>query len=229
MKYLKKFEHFTGHDLGRFSEEEENKDFMNNPDENEQAFDQEEEEIFNSEDEADELEDERESEEEDTYEDEREEEKGRVWGDEVVEKKKINAGFQAYLDKKAGKKTDKKEDKEEKGSKKAKPDFLDLDKDGDKKEPMKKAAKEAKDKKKSKVNENFWSSIFGKPTVKDAAHDQLRGQGYSHTGKDENNYIMFNGQKFYQDQIQYDDYQSTKPLPRVEGHRLIIANPAWSM
>jgi len=233
MKYLKKFEHFTGYDLGRFSDEEENKDFMNQPDENEQAFDQEEEEIFNSEEEADELEEREESEEENTYEEEREEEKGRVWGDEVVERKKINAGFQAYLDKKAGKKADKKEDKkeekEEKGSKKAKPDFLDLDKDGDKKEPMKKAAKEAKDKKKSKVNENFWDSIFGKPSVDQAAHDQLKGQGFSHRGKDEDNYIMFNGQKFYQDQIQYDDYQSTKPLPRVEGHRLIIANPAWSM
>lgn len=34
--------------------------------------------------------------------------------------------------------------------KKAKPDFLDLDKDGDKKEPMKKAAKEAKEKKDDK-------------------------------------------------------------------------------
>jgi hypothetical protein len=44
----------------------------------------------------------------------------------------MNAGFQAYLDKKAGKKADKKEEKEEK--------------DGDKKEPMKKAAKEAKEK-----------------------------------------------------------------------------------
>jgi hypothetical protein len=205
---------------------------MTQPDENEQAFDQEEEEIFNSEDEKEELREEEKDSYEDSYEDEREEEKGRVWGDEVVERKKINAGFQAYLDKQKAKKAgkeDKKEDKEEKGGKKAKPDFLDLDKDGDKKEPMKKAAKEAKDKKKSKVNENFWSSIFGKPTVKDAAHDQLRGQGYSHTGKDEDNYIMFNGQKFYQDQIQYDDYQSTKPLPRVEGHRLIIANPAWSM
>jgi hypothetical protein len=232
MKYLKKFENF---DLGRFSDEEENKNFMNQPDENEQAFDQEEEEIFNSEEEADELEEREESEEENTYEDEREEEKGRVWGDEVVERKKINAGFQAYLDKKAGKKADKKDDKddkkEEKGRKKAKPDFLDLDKDGDKKEPMKKAAKEAKDKKKSKVNENFWNSIFGKPSVNQAAHDSLRGQGFSHRGKDkdENNYVMFNGQKFYQDQIQYDDYQSTKPLPRVEGNILIIANPAWSL
>jgi len=223
MKYLKKFENF---DLGRFSDEEENKNFMTQPDENEQAFDDEdmkEDEYSHENDEENE---------EDTYEDEREEEKGRVWGDEVVERKKINAGFQAYLDKQKAKKAgkeDKKEEKEEKGSKKAKPDFLDLDKDGDKKEPMKKAAKEAKDKKKSKVNENFWNSIFGKPSVDQAAHDQLKGQGFSHRGKDEDNYIMFNGQKFYQDQIQYDDYQSTKPLPRVEGHRLIIANPAWSM
>jgi hypothetical protein len=36
------------------------------------------------------------------------------------------------------------------GKKKAKPDFLDLDKDGDKKEPMKKAAKDAKGKKEDK-------------------------------------------------------------------------------
>ena len=226
MKYLKKFENF---DLGRFSDEEENKNFMTQPDENEQAFDDEDmkEDEYSHEDDE-----ENEEGHEDTYEDEREEEKGRVWGDEVVERKKINAGFQAYLDKQKAKKAgkeDKKEEKEEKGSKKAKPDFLDLDKDGDKKEPMKKAAKEAKDKKKSKVNENFWNSIFGKPSVDQAAHDQLKGQGFSHRGKDEDNYIMFNGQKFYQDQIQYDDYQSTKPLPRVEGHRLIIANPAWSM
>ena len=147
MKYLKKFENF---DLGRFSDEEENKNFMTQPDENEQTFDQEEEEIFNSEDEREELKEEEEESHEDTYEDEREEEKGRVWGDEVVERKKINAGFQAYLDKKAGKKADKKEDKEEKGGKKAKPDFLDLDKDGDKKETMKKAAKDAKDGKEEK-------------------------------------------------------------------------------
>jgi hypothetical protein len=69
----------------------------------------------------------------------------RVWGDEVVEKKKMNAGFQAYLDKQKAKKGGK---DEEKGGKKAKPDFLDLDKDGNKKESMKKAAKDAKDDKK---------------------------------------------------------------------------------
>ena len=64
---------------------------------------------------------------------------------------KINAGLQAYLDKKKGKKSGKKEEengKEENGngksSKGGKPDFLDLDKDGDKKESMKKAAKDKK-------------------------------------------------------------------------------------
>lgn len=79
------------------------------------------------------------------------------------------------------------------------------------------------------VNEGFWSSIFGKPTVGDAAHDSLRGKGYSHTGKDENNYIMFDGQKFYPDQIEYDDYNSTKQIPRVENGKLIVANPVWNM
>ena len=60
---------------------------------------------------------------------------------------KMPAGLQAYLDKKKGKKSDKKEDENGNGksSKGGKPDFLDLDKDGDKKESMKKAAKEKKE------------------------------------------------------------------------------------
>ena len=147
MKYLKKFENFSGQDLGRFSDEDE-KDFMNNPNEAPQAFDQEEEEIYNYEDEEDEIEEREEDEREESFEDEREDERGRVWGDEVVERKKINAGFQAYLDKQKAKKAGKEDKKEEKGGKKAKPDFLDLDKDGDKKESMKKAAKDAKEDKK---------------------------------------------------------------------------------
>ena len=59
---------------------------------------------------------------------------------------KVNPGLQAYLDKKKGKKDngDEKEEENGKESKASKPDFLDLDKDGDKKEPMKKAAKEKK-------------------------------------------------------------------------------------
>ena len=68
---------------------------------------------------------------------------------------KVNPGLQAYLDKKKGKKENGDDDKKENGddkengngkeSKGSKPDFLDLDKDGDKKEPMKKAAKEKKE------------------------------------------------------------------------------------
>ena len=82
------------------------------------------------------------------------------------------------------------------------------------------------------VNESFWASIFGKPTVKGAAHDSLRGQGYSHIVRDErneDNYIVFDGQKFYPDQIEYDDVYSTKKIPRVENGKLIVANPAWNL
>ena len=161
MKYLKKFENFTEQDLGdRFSdevtpmnhyEEEEEKD---NFDYRKDFFGNEEE-----------------KEEEQTcascnctdcecgneMEDEYDEDEARVWGDELVEKKKINKGFQAYLDKQKSKK----EDKNEKGSKKAKPDFLDLDKDGNKKESMKKAAKDAKEDKKEDKKEDNKKPKFG--------------------------------------------------------------------
>ena len=71
--------------------------------------------------------------------------------EEVIDEK-MNAGLRAYLDKKKGKKgngDDKKEmngngNGNGKGSKGSKPDFLDLDKDGNKTEPMKSAAKSAK-------------------------------------------------------------------------------------
>jgi hypothetical protein len=143
MKYLKKFENF---DLGRFAqeqEEEENIAKLNLEEEEEDCApcnDEEVDEIPGGE---------WEEQEEEEEEEEQEENRIRRWGDEVVEKKKVNAGFQAYLDKQKAKKEDKKDDKkEEKGGKKSKPDFLDLDKDGDKKESMKKASKDAKDDKK---------------------------------------------------------------------------------
>lgn len=81
-----------------------------------------------------------------------------------------------------------------------------------------------------KVNESFWNSIFGPPTVSDAAKDSLKGVGFSHRGKDEReeNFIVFKGQKFYPSEIQYDDPNSTKEIPRVEGGILIVANPIWS-
>ena len=72
---------------------------------------------------------------------------------------KVNPGLQAYLDKKKGKKDngDEKEEENGKESKGSKPDFLDLDKDGDKKEPMKKAAKE----KKEETEYNYVSAYLG--------------------------------------------------------------------
>ena len=77
---------------------------------------------------------------------------------------KVNPGLQAYLDKKKGKKEngEEKEEKNGNGSKGSKPDFLDLDKDGDKKEPMKKAAKE-KNMKKEEVQQmdEFVSAALG--------------------------------------------------------------------
>ena len=76
----------------------------------------------------------------------------------------VNPVLQAYLDKKKGKKDDgdEKEEKNGNGSKGSKPDFLDLDKDGDKKEPMKKAAKE-KNMKKEEVQQmdEFVASAMG--------------------------------------------------------------------
>ena len=68
--------------------------------------------------------------------------------EEIIDEK-MNAGLRAYLDKKKGKKTDDKEEngngKNGKASKGSKPDFLDLDKDGNKTEPMKSAAKSKKE------------------------------------------------------------------------------------
>lgn len=121
MKYLRTFENFEAHD-----EEE----LMPT------AFDME------LDAEEDEFQDElAQDEEEEAWEEEESKPEEEV--EEItLEKKKLPAGLKAYLDKKkkggAAKTT--------KG--KAKPDFLDLDKDGDKKESMKKAAKEAKAKKK---------------------------------------------------------------------------------
>tara|TARA_B100001094_G_scaffold147665_2_gene143089 strand:+ start:94906 stop:95706 length:801 start_codon:yes stop_codon:yes gene_type:complete len=71
---------------------------------------------------------------------------------ETVDEGKVNPGLQAYLDKKKGKKDDK-DDKDDKVEEKAKPDFADIDKDGNKKETMKKAAKDKKEKADESINE----------------------------------------------------------------------------
>ena len=112
---------------------------------------------------------------------------------------KIPAGLQAYIDKKKGKKGngDKKEDngngngngkdhgngKEHgngngNGSKGSKPDFLDLDKDGDKKEPMKKAAKEKKEETEYNYVNAYVEKVMGAdPTMRMmAAKDRMKGK-----------------------------------------------------
>lgn len=161
MKYLKKFENFTGQDLGdRFSDEVTP---MNHYEE--EGNEEEEEEQTCASCNCTECECGNEMEDE-FDEDEAMPIKRKVWGDEVVERKKVNAGLQAYLDKQKAKKGGK---DEEKSGKKAKPDFLDLDKDGNKKESMKKAAKDAKedkggkeDNKKPKFGSAEWQKKYGK-------------------------------------------------------------------
>ena len=101
---------------------------------------------------------------------------------------KIPAGLQAYLDKKKGKKSngDKKEEENGNGkdhgngngSKGSKPDFLDLDKDGDKKEPMKKAAKEKKEETEYNYVNAYVEKVMGAdPTMRMmAAKDRAKGK-----------------------------------------------------
>ena len=101
---------------------------------------------------------------------------------------KIPAGLQAYIDKKKGKKGngDKKEEENGNGkdhgngngSKGSKPDFLDLDKDGDKKEPMKKAAKEKKEETEYNYVNAYVEKVMGAdPTMRMmAAKDRMKGK-----------------------------------------------------
>lgn len=101
---------------------------------------------------------------------------------EEVEEGKLNPGLQAYLDKKKGKKDDK-EDKEDKvEEKKAKPDFADIDGDGDKKETMKKAAKDKKEKANESIEEGFESdevkAILAKHGVSSIDDMELGGELY---------------------------------------------------
>jgi len=79
-----------------------------------------------------------------------------------------------------------------------------------------------------RVDEGLFDRLFGGEKVSRAAHDSLRGQGFSHSGKDEANYIMFNGRKFYEADIEYADHSDLGKIPRGEGGKLIIANPIWS-
>jgi hypothetical protein len=129
MKHLKKFEAFEEEkfDLGNYPvEDQEEREEECKPCEDEEEFAGGE-----WEDEAGSWEDE----EHEEHEQEEEEERRRLWGDEATVER--ISSFNSFV----------------KEAKKAKPDFLDLDKDGDKKESMKKAAKDAKDSKNTKKDD----------------------------------------------------------------------------
>lgn len=59
-------------------------------------------------------------------------------------------------------------------------------------------------------------------------------QKYSHTrtdnlhGKNPTNWIEFGGRKFYTQDLLYAQYDDMGEIPRIEGDKLIIANPSWS-
>ena len=121
---------------------------------------------------------------------------------------KIPAGLQAYLDKKKGKKGngDKKEEEngngkdhgDGNGSKGSKPDFLDLDKDGDKKAPMKKAAKE---KQMKEENDLLDSGIFTEEEVTRILWSDF----------EENYRAMRNPEKYYDSQGRDKKLEMDKP------------------
>lgn len=79
-----------------------------------------------------------------------------------------------------------------------------------------------------------WNSFLRGPKKDDASRDALRGQGHSHTGTDNlfgknpTNWIEFKGRKFYNQDLLFATYDDLGEIPRIEGDKLIIANPAWS-
>jgi len=69
----------------------------------------------------------------------------------------------------------------------------------------------------------------GFDSMGDAAHSSLKSKGHSHRGKDDEGefYIVFDGEKFYEDDFEIAGRNDMGKIPRVEDGKLIIANPAW--
>ena len=133
-----------------------------------------------------------------------------------IQEGKVNAGLQAYLDKKKGKKENGEEKEEENGkeSKGSKPDFLDLDKDGDKKEPMKKAAKE----KKEETEYNYVNAYLGelKKTSKEKDTEVVE-----HHQKDADGKVIEHEVRL-QDQELYKAYADATPSS-VEEEKTVLS------
>ena len=69
----------------------------------------------------------------------------------------------------------------------------------------------------------------GFDSMGDAAQSALKSKGHSHRGKDDEGefYIVFDGEKFYEDDFEIADRNDMGKIPRVEDGKLIIANPEW--
>lgn len=80
---------------------------------------------------------------------------------------------------------------------------------------------------------SMWNDVFGEPDIKDVARSAYKSKGHSMMGKDDEQrrgdyYIVFDGEKYFPEQIQYADYQDLGELPRVEDGMLIVPNPVWN-
>lgn len=90
---------------------------------------------------------------------------------------------------------------------------------------------------KEETKEGFFDDIFGKPDVDRAVKDSMRATGSSGRGrrdsnygedpKPEDEYVVFRGQQFSPDDIEYASYDDLGDLPRIENGKLIVTNPAW--
>ena len=107
----------------------------------------------------------------DTDDDKKAKAKAKAKKDESIDPEAFKSKFTKMVEAKKAEKEDKKAKKEKKMDEAAKPDFLDMDKDGDKKEPMKKAVA---DKKKGAVKKESAMMPKGKKRpVKESVEQKL--------------------------------------------------------
>jgi len=87
------------------------------------------------------------------------------------------------------------------------------------------------------LTEGFFDDIFGRPDVDRATRDSMRATGVSGRGRKDSNYgsepkpedeyVVFQGQQFSPDEIEYASYDDLGEIPRIENGKLIVTNPAW--
>lgn len=89
-----------------------------------------------------------------------------------------------------------------------------------------------------KMYENFhldeaWNDFLRGPRTEDATRDSYRSKGFSHSGTDNlgsknpTDFVVFDGRKFFGEDLLFASLHDMGEIPRIEGDKLIIANPAW--